>query len=45
MATWNNEWLGLISFSAAALKYAVRDHWIGWGYCHQYDRLHLVANN
>ena len=45
IATYNNEWLGLLSFSAAALKCGVRDRWIGWGQRLQYDRLHLVANN
>jgi Druantia protein DruA/DDE_Tnp_1-associated len=45
VATCNNEWLGLISFSAAALKCGARDRWIGWSYRLQYDRLHLVANN
>lgn len=38
-------WVGLLSFSAPALKCAARDQWIGWGYRHQYDRLSLVANN
>jgi hypothetical protein len=23
----------------------LRDYWLGWEYRHQYDRLHLVANN
>jgi hypothetical protein len=41
----NDEWVALISYSAAALKCGVRDQWIGWGFRHQYDRLHLVANN
>jgi hypothetical protein len=41
----NDKWVALISYSAAALKCSVRDHWIGWGIRHQYDRLHLVANN
>ena len=45
VATCNNEWLGLLSFSAAALKCGARDRWIGWSYRLQYDRLHLVANN
>ena len=45
VATFNDKWLGLLSFSAAALKCGVRDRWIGWGYRLQYDRLHLVANN
>ncbi len=45
VAVDNDEWVALISYSAAALKCGVRDHWIGWGFRHQYDRLHLVANN
>lgn len=45
VATWNEHWVALMSFSAAALKCRARDQWIGWGYRHQYDRLHLVANN
>jgi len=39
------QWLALLSFSAAALKCAARDAWIGWDFRCQYDRLHLVANN
>ncbi|WP_370690509.1 hypothetical protein [Nitrosomonas sp.] len=27
------------------MKCSARDKWIGWSYCHQYDRLNLVANN
>jgi hypothetical protein len=45
VATWHGEWLALLSFSAAAWKCAARDAWIGWGFRHQYDRLHLIANN
>lgn len=45
VATWRGEWLALLSFSAAALKCAARDQWIGWDFRHQYDRLHLVVNN
>ena len=45
VATWEGEWLALLSFSAAALKCGVRDRWIGWDYRHQYDRLNLIANN
>lgn len=45
VATAENQWLALLSFSAAALRCAVRDDWIGWGYRHQFDRLNLVANN
>jgi hypothetical protein len=35
VATWNDEWVALLSFSAAALKCGVRDRWIGWGFRHQ----------
>lgn len=45
VATHNDEWLALLSYSAAALKCGARENWIGWGFRHQYDRLHLVANN
>ena len=45
VATWHGQWVALVSFSAAAWKCAVRDRWIGWDFRHQYDRLHLVANN
>ena len=45
VATWLNEWVALISFSAAALKCKARDCWIGWDFRHQYDRLKLLTNN
>jgi len=45
VASFHNEWLALISFSAAAWKCAARDQWIGWNYRYQYGRLHLIANN
>ena len=45
IALWQNQWVGLLSFSAAAWKCAARDKWIGWSSRHQYDRLKLVANN
>jgi len=45
IATWEGEWLALLSFSAAALKCGARDRWIGWDFRHQYDRLNLIANN
>jgi hypothetical protein len=41
----DKEWLGLLSFSAAALKCSACDQWIDWGHRLQYDRLNLVANN
>jgi len=45
VARYQGQWLALLSFSAAALKCAARDHWIGWHFRYQYDRLHLIANN
>ncbi len=44
-AKYQDQWLAVLSFSAAALKCAARDRWIGWSYRYQYDRLHLLANN
>ena len=43
--TQQDEWVALLSFSAAALKYKARDQWIGWSFRYQYNRLHLIANN
>jgi len=45
VATWRDQWLAQIGFSAAALKCGVRDRWIGWDFRTQYDRLRLIANN
>ena len=45
VASWRAQWVCLLIFSAAAWKCAARDRWIGWDFRHQYDRLHLVANN
>jgi hypothetical protein len=45
IALWQDQWVALLSFSAAAWKCAARDQWIGWDSRHQYDRLKLVANN
>jgi Druantia protein DruA/DDE_Tnp_1-associated len=45
VATWREEWVALLSFSAAAWKCAARDRWIGWPFRHQYARLPLLANN
>ena len=45
VASWNGQWLALLSFSAPAWKCAARDRWIGWDFRLQYDRLHLIANN
>jgi len=45
VATFLDEWVALLSFSAAALKIAARDRWIGWSFRQQYARLPLLANN
>jgi hypothetical protein len=45
VATCRRQWLALLNFCAPALKCAARDRWIGWDFRHQYDRLHLIANN
>ena len=45
VATYQAQWIALISFSAAALKCTARDQWIGWSYRHQTGRLKLIANN
>jgi hypothetical protein len=45
IALFGDEWVALLSFSAAAWKCTARDQWIGWSSRHQYDRLKLVANN
>ncbi len=42
---YKEQWVALISFSAAALNCAARDRWIGWSYRHQSGRLKLIANN
>ena len=44
-AVRRGEWVALAGFSAAALKCAARDRWIGWDFRTQYDRQHLLANN
>jgi len=45
VVTFDDQWIALLSFSAAALKCSARDRWIGWDFRHQYDRLKLVTNN
>lgn len=45
IALWRDQWVALLSFSAAAWKCAARDRWIGWNSRHQYERLKLIANN
>ncbi len=45
VALWCEQWVALLSISAAALKCGVRDRWIGWDFTSQYGRLKLIANN
>jgi len=45
VATWREEWVALLSFSASALKGAARDRWIGWNFRQRYSRLKLIVNN
>ena len=47
VASYHEQWVALLNFSAAAWKCAVRDRWVGWDFHHQYDydRLKLIANN
>jgi hypothetical protein len=32
VATFHDQWVALMSFSAAALKCSARDQWIGWSF-------------
>jgi hypothetical protein len=45
VASRHDEWVALLTFSAAAWKCTARDRWIGWSFRHQCDRLKLVVNN
>src|SRR5271166_1577344 len=45
VASWGEQWVALLSFSASALKCAARDRWIGWSLRQHYARLKLVVNN
>jgi len=45
VATWNGQWIALMSFSAPAWKCTARDRWIGWSPRLQFDRLKLLTNN
>ena len=45
VALWQETIVALLSFSSSALRCAVREHWIGWSYRHQFARLNLIANN
>ena len=45
VAVFEDCWLALLGWQAAALKCKARDQWIGWPPVLQYQRLHLIANN
>jgi Domain of unknown function (DUF4338)/DDE_Tnp_1-associated/Transposase DDE domain len=45
VATFQNQWVALLGWGAAALKCGPRDAWIGWAASLQFRRLHLIANN
>ena len=45
IATHNDNWISLASFSPATLKCTARDEWIGWQRQYRTDRLRLIANN
>jgi hypothetical protein len=45
VATLEDQWLALLSFSTAALKCSARDQWIGGRYRHQTGRLNLITND
>lgn len=45
VAVFEDCWLALLGWQAAALKCKPRDQWIGWSKVIQYQRLHLIANN
>lgn len=45
VAIFQGHWLGLVGWSAAALKCKARDQWIGWPPLLQWQRLRLLANN
>ncbi|MGH9448306.1 MAG: Druantia anti-phage system protein DruA, partial [Terriglobia bacterium] len=45
VATFEERWVALLGWGAAALKCGPRDAWIGWPPFLQWRRLHLIANN
>ncbi|HEV2717791.1 MAG TPA: ISAs1 family transposase [Terriglobales bacterium] len=45
VALFQEQWLALLGWGAAALKCAPRDAWIGWSPALHWRRLHLIANN
>ena len=45
VATVDGEWVALLAWAAAALKLSARDHFIGWNWELQMQRLKYVVNN
>jgi hypothetical protein len=45
VAVLDGQWVGLLSWGAAALKLKDRDNWIGWTPAQRLDRLKLVVQN
>ena len=45
IASYQEKWVALISFSSPAWKCNARDQWIGWDFRYQFDRLKLLTNN
>ena len=45
VALFQEQWVALLGWGAAALKCAPRDTWIGWSSALRFRRLHLLANN
>src|SRR6516164_686148 len=45
VALFQEQWVALLGWGAAALKCAPRDTWIGWSSVLRFRRLHLLANN
>lgn len=45
VAVFQQQWLALLGWSAAALKCKVRDQWIGWHHWLKWQHLPLIANN
>ena len=45
VAVYEDRWLALLGWGAAALKCKVRDQWIGWTPALKLQRLPLVVNN
>ncbi len=45
VASWQNQWIALTSFSSATLQCRTRAQCFGWSSRHQFDRTHLLTNN